>query len=146
MKIAITNCLIVAAIIGFTTATTTESSNIGTKAAAPSYCPTFEECECQCIRLFFRRNGQRHGNCETEYKGAEWCYVEDHARCANHLVKSRVFPGKFWSYEACTTLGREECYERLYECQRWGLKPTLETDNEIFTKVATKNNEETDDI
>merc|ERR1712106_944282 len=84
---------------------TTESvktTGTNTKAASP-----YTNCGCQCSNLTFKdKYGKTNGNCKSvDHTGAQWCYVDPNqsSSCQDLSYTSTRFPGKPWSYEACST-------------------------------------------
>lgn len=75
---------------------------------------TRDDCNCQCSRLVYASDGRSYGNCKTQLKGKEWCYVIGGARspCLG-LRRARTFRGQYWSFHACATPARTSRQCRL---------------------------------
>merc|ERR1712241_1192573 len=76
-------------------------------------------CECQCDSYGWKdKNGRFIGNCESpDNTGAKFCYISGRAlRTCRDIKQSEYrqdsFNGqkKFYSYEACATPRKNECY------------------------------------
>merc|ERR1712241_87555 len=76
-------------------------------------------CECQCDSYGWKdKNGRYIGNCESpDNTGAKFCYISGRAlRTCRDIKQSEYrrdsFNGqkKFYSYEACATPTKNECY------------------------------------
>merc|ERR1712202_35484 len=97
---------------------TAQRKNVDTRA--PSNC---HNCECQCDSYKWKDSrGRTISNCRTaDNTGAKFCYVSGRAQTACRDVqqsqyrKDSVFTGsrkKFYSYEACETPERRQCYRQ----------------------------------
>merc|ERR1711976_6664 len=76
-------------------------------------------CECQCDSYAWTNSkGQYIGNCQTpDSSGANFCYVSGRAKRACRDVQQSTYrrdsfngQKKFYSYEACVTPKKNDCY------------------------------------
>merc|ERR1712061_608657 len=87
----------------------------GLRAASNCY-----NCECQCDSYAWTNSkGQYIGNCQTQdSSGAKFCYVSGRAKRACRDVQQSTYrrdsfngQKKFYSYEACVTPTKNQCYQ-----------------------------------
>jgi len=100
------------------------NTEIGLRAASNCY-----NCECQCDSYgWTNKNNQFFGNCVSADKtGAKFCYVSGRSKRACRDVQQSQyrrdsFSGskKFYSYEACTTPAKQQCYRLQNNNQNCG--------------------------
>ena len=71
-------------------------------------------CECQCNSYTYtsrvRGRTQTNGNCNSLYRGKQWCYInyETRSQCRDTQVSNS---GRAYSWEACSTPTRDD-----YKC------------------------------
>merc|ERR1712079_136354 len=78
-----------------------------TVVAASSLASALPNWGCQCNDLtYVDDSGRIHGNCQTDYNGAKWCFVPSPNTCTDFTFSTRGPWDRMdsaWSYEACTT-------------------------------------------
>jgi hypothetical protein len=101
--------------------------DVGTKAAS-----TFQNCNCQCDSTTWTNGQKIFGNCRSQDKnGALFCYVSGEALCACRDVQcSKTIPNKkgnfqHYSYEACATKPRNQCYNDFFKKHGYGYQQNL---------------------
>jgi len=102
-------------------------TTVNTKAAS-----TYENCNCQCDSTKWTDGNRIYGNCLSQDKnGALFCYVSGEALCACRDVQcSKTLPNKkgnfqHFSYEACATKPRNQCYKDFYDNYGYGYQQNL---------------------